>query len=449
MTIREIVAAIRAGSISPTSVTDAFLARIHKLDPAIRAWAAVDEEGAKKEARALSVEASQEKIRGPLHGVPIGLKDVFHVAGMVTTSGAGSFAHEKPTFDAEAVTRLRRAGAVVLGKTTTTEFAFIDPSRTRNPWNLEHTPGGSSSGSAAAVAARTVPAALGTQSLGSVLRPAAYCGIVGLKPTHGRISFRGIRPVAPTVDHVGILANNVEDAALLLTVLAGYDPDDPNSMDAPVPRYDTGSRKPPRLGLPRPFFLEKATPEIASHTEAVASLFVSAGAQVDEIELPPSFEEMYHLGRRVMLAEIAAQHESLYARHAAEYSPGIRDAIEHGLRLSAADLVRAQAHCRWFKRQMASLLTRYDALLTPATPTAAPKGLSSTGDGSFCAAWTFVGFPTIAVPSGVTAAGLPIGIQLVSAHWSEANLLAVANWCESLLHVPKCPIALSDPSHAP
>ena len=438
MTVSELASAIRRGDLSPTSVTEAFIERIEQLDPSIRAWVSTSRADALEASQRLTREAKQGHFRGPLHGIPVGVKDVYDVAGMVTTCGAPAFAHSRPEKDARSIAFLRQAGAVIIGKTVTTEFALTDPAETRNPWNLDHTPGGSSSGSGAAVAAHMVPAALGTQSLGSVLRPAAYCGLVGFKPTHGRISFQGVAPVAPTVDHVGFLTKSVAEARLLLTVLGAYDSEDPLSADMP-PALEEAAKARPRLGIPTEY-LSRATPEMASHTRSVLDTLATAGAHVEEVTLPPSFEDMYQRGREIMLAELAAHHQPMFSKHSSEYKPRIREAIEDGARLSASQLVRAQAHRSLFRRQISLVLERYDALLTPACPAAAPKGLVSTGDGSFFAPWTFAGFPTIAVPSGISSERLPLGIQLISAYWRDAGLLSLAGWCQHLLPSVECPI---------
>src|SRR5512143_2344732 len=218
---------IAEGTLSPTALLEACLERISARDETVRAWVAVDETGARATARERTEEARAGRPRGPLHGIPVAIKDIFHVAGATTTCGAAAAFHTTATADAAAVARLRAAGAIVLGKAHTTEFAYFAPGPTRNPWNPAHTPGGSSSGSAAAVAARMVPLALGTQTVGSVLRPAAYCGVVGLKPTHGRISAAGVLALAASLDHVGVFARRVEDCALVLSLLAGADPADP------------------------------------------------------------------------------------------------------------------------------------------------------------------------------------------------------------------------------
>jgi len=442
LTASELSALIRSGTCSAVSLVEALLARIDALEPNVKAWVSVDRAGALETARERDGEEQAGRFRGPLHGIPVGLKDIYHVAGMTTTAGAGPFAHEYPETDAASVTRLRHAGAIILGKTATTEFAYLDPAETRNPWNQEHTPGGSSSGSAAAVAARMVPLALGSQTVGSTLRPAAYCGVAGFKPTHGRISCRGVVPLAWSLDHVGIFCRSVADAALALQVLAGHDPGDPLSVREPVVDYVgalSAADRPPRLGLLRQFFLERASPEVASHLEAIAQTFARAGASVEEIKLPPSFEGLHDAGSRVMQVEAAAFHAPRFQAHATHYRPKIRALIENGMKTAGTEYVAAQQHCRRFRAEMTPLLKRLDALLMPVAGTPAPRGLSSTGDPTFCAPWSFAGVPAISLPSSLAQDGLPLAVQLVSGAFDEPRLLAVARWCEATFAFSSAP----------
>ncbi|HJU27876.1 MAG TPA: amidase family protein, partial [Candidatus Binataceae bacterium] len=268
------------------------LARIERLEPEIRAWVTLDREGALREAEALTREARTGDFRGQLHGVPIGVKDIFHAAGMRTTAGHAPMTNFVADHDSAVVERLRRAGAIILGKTTTTEFALMAPAATRNPWNLAHTPGGSSSGSAAAVAARMCPAAIGSQTGGSTLRPAAYCGIVGFKPTHGRISAFGMIPLAYSTDCPGILARGVSDVAILLQALAGWDSRDHTSVRASVGDYQRGLAMPlaePRIALIMGGdFTEKSDAETIENARSAADRFANAGARIEQIAPPAS-----------------------------------------------------------------------------------------------------------------------------------------------------------------
>jgi Asp-tRNA(Asn)/Glu-tRNA(Gln) amidotransferase A subunit family amidase len=440
LTAVEAARRIRAGTVSPSNLVAALLKRIDAVEPTVRAWVHLDRDAAARVAVQRDIEAREGRFMGALHGVPVALKDIFDAAGLVTTAGAGAFAHRTAAADAASVGRLRAAGAVMLGKVTTTAFAFLDPSPTRNPWNPEHTPGGSSSGPAAAVAARMAPLALGSQTVGSVLRPAAYCGIVGLKPTHGRISTAGVVPLSWSLDHVGIFSRRVEDCAHVLGMLAGQDAADPLSSAAQVDDY-TGAvtdAAPPRVGVLRAL-LERATPEMAAHIEATARALEKAGAALVDVALPASFTGLHEAGQLVMRAEAAAWHAPLFATHAAEYPPKIREALEGGRAIGAVDYLAAQEARRAFRRDMASLTGAYDALLTPTVGAPAPKGLGSTGDPYFCAPWSFAGLPAIALPSGVDAGGLPLSIQLVGAAFGEARLLSAAGWCERVIGFAAAP----------
>jgi aspartyl-tRNA(Asn)/glutamyl-tRNA(Gln) amidotransferase subunit A len=424
ITITDAAARIREGSLSPVELLERCLDRIRALDPAIQAWVHVDEAGALATARERAAESKAGRIRGSLHGIPVGVKDVFHVAGMRTTAGAGEFAHETPAEDSVAAARLRAAGAVILGKTATTEFAYMDPAATRNPWNTEHTPGGSSSGSAAAVATGMVPLALGTQTIGSVLRPAAYCGVVGLKPTYGLVPTAGVIPLAWSLDHVGCFARSVADAALALGALAG--------------REVTVAATPPRIGLPRAW-IEVAEREVSAHVADVATRLAAAGASVEATELPSSVAGIDAMGRLVMSVEAALYHTGRFGPDVSRHRPGIAQLIRSGLAVSGVDYVRANRARDAFRQEMAPLFERYTALLTPVAPAPAPRGIASTGDPRFCAPWSFVGAPAISLPSGVASSRLPLGVQLVAGPGCDGVLLGVATWCERVLSFEAMP----------
>jgi aspartyl-tRNA(Asn)/glutamyl-tRNA(Gln) amidotransferase subunit A len=421
----EMAEAVRARTLSPVDLVEACLTRIRALDGELRAWAHVDAEGALALAREREAEARASRLRGPLHGVPVGVKDIFDVAGMPTTGGAKAFAHTRPTADAAAVARLRAAGAIVLGKTVTTEFAYRDPAPTRNPWNHGHTPGGSSAGSAAAVAARMVPLALGSQTVGSVLRPAAYCGVVGFKGTHGLVPVAGVIPLAWSLDHVGVLTRSVADVARAMSVLAGRDLE-PAAVSAP------------RLAL-APELLSRASREVAAQVEAAADAFARAGATVSKVELPPSFGDLAAAGLTVLEVEAAAYHEPWFVKHADQYALEMRRLIEAGLGVSATAYVTANRARLAFRDDVTPLLTAHDALLSPTAPAPAPAGLGSTGDGSLCSPWSNAGVPAITLPSGVAPSGLPHAIQLVQAAGASSRLLGVAAWCERVLGFTRAP----------
>jgi len=425
--------AIREKVLSPVDLVEALLERIARIDGRVQAWALVDGVGARAAARRAADEAARGVFRGPLHGVPFGAKDIFYSAGLRTEGGSKVMAGFVPEYDATAVSRLKAAGAILLGKLHTTEFATSDPAPTRNPWNLACTPGGSSSGSAAAVAARMIPLSLGTQTIGSNVRPASYCGLVGLKPTFGRIGTRGVMALSYTQDHVGLMARSVEDAALGLSIVAGHDPDDPSSSRAPVPDYLAAltRRRAPRVGVLREFF-ERAVPEVADVTAQAVRRLARAGAAVEEAKLPPTFQVAHAAAYVITRSDTASIHAERFAQKADLYRPAIRSSIEMGMLIPGDLYVRALRIRSQFRRELQPLLNRYDVLLTPTTPAPAPEGMA-TGDPQFQIAWSLSGLPSITVPCGLTTSGLPLGIQLVSRNYTEASLLSAAAWCEDIL----------------
>jgi aspartyl-tRNA(Asn)/glutamyl-tRNA(Gln) amidotransferase subunit A len=416
---RETARRVREGRLSPVAVVEACLDRIRAVDGAIQAWVHVDEAAALAAARERERDARSGRATGVLHGVPVGIKDIIDVAGMPTTAGARPWAHRRPPADAPAVARLRAAGAVVLGKTATTEFAYRDPAPTRNPWNPGHTPGGSSAGSGAAVGARMVPLALGTQTVGSVLRPAAYCGVVGVKATWGLVPVEGVVPLSWSLDHVGVLARSVDDAALALGVIAA------RPLEPAPPRS-------PRLALAVEL-LGRCDAEVAASIQAAADRFARGGASVVDVKLPGSFADVQAAGQAVLQAEAATYHEESFAAHADEYGPSLRRLVDEGLRQPAVSYVRASRARLRFRDEVVPLLDDVDALLAPTAPAPAPAGLASTGDATHCAPWSSAGVPAITLPSGLARAGLPLALQLVAGPGQEQRLLGVARWCEDLL----------------
>ncbi|MGE0822795.1 MAG: amidase [Candidatus Binatia bacterium] len=432
---------IRTRQLSPVDLVRSCLDRIDQLEPQLRAWVTVNREVALATAKRCEEEIQRGQYRGPLHGIPIGLKDIFYTAGLKTTAGSPIYADFVPHYDATTVRRLKEAGALIIGKAQTTEFAALAPSPTRNPWNLDHTPGGSSSGSAAAVAAMMCPGALGSQTYGSTIRPAAYCGCVGFKPTYGRISAHGLFALAWSLDHVGLFTRSVNDIAFLLQVLAGDDPNDPATEPVPVPDYSSmlGNPKPPRLGLVRDFFLDKASKETSKHVEAIAEQFARAGAKIEEVKMPPSFVGEVDAHFVMLQAETAVTHRDTYTQQATRYSPQMQDLIRKGQKISAARYIEIRRHQQRFRHELNALCRTVDALLTPATPAPAPKGLASTGDPTFNGPASFSGVPSLGLPSGISGDGLPFGIQLMSAAFTEERLLAVGQWCESVLDFRQTP----------
>ena len=434
LTIMQAVHQIQARKLSAVELVQSFLDRIQEVEPSVGAWETLDAEGALAVARRCDSASQTARQSALLHGIPLGIKDIFYTRGIRTAAGFPPFADFIPDRDATAVGMLRAAGAIILGKTVTTQFAQFDPAETRNPWDLERTPGGSSSGSAAAVATRMVPGALGSQTGGSTLRPAGYCGVVGFKPTYGRISCYGVLPAAWSLDHVGIIVRSVEDAALLLQVLAGYDSKDPASARRPVPRYVdglTGSARPPRLGLLADF-LAVAEPDVRAHALEVAAQLEQAGARVREVRLPVERATVLAVHHVIMQSETAAAHAQLHRQYPEAYRPKLRASIEVGQLIPAAAYVHAQRVRRRIRSEVDRLLRGLDGLLAPAAPNL-PPDLSTTGDASFQSPWSLVGLPAISIPTGLSDAGLPFATQVVGQRFAEQALLRLACWCEGTL----------------
>ena len=422
---------IHEGSLRSLDLVQSCLDRIDAVDADIDAWALVDAEHALERAAKCDAEVGSGEL-GLLHGVPVGVKDIVETKGLQTEGGSDFLRGHVPEQDAFAVSRLKDAGAIVLGKTVTTEYACFDAATTSNPWNPEHTPGGSSSGTAAATAARMIPAAIGSQTGGSISRPAAYCGVVGFKPTYGRISLRGVYQVSYSLDHLGTFARSVDDAATLARVLTAHDPKDPFSIcrEDGFTRGDEKLETTPRLGVAQAFFFDAADSDVSKATENLTSQLSEAGASVRTVPLPKSFKDVHKMHRLIMYAEAAAYHEVRFSRKPGTFRPGIRSLIEEGLLLPAAAYAEARRHQVIFRNEMRAAFRDIDVLVTPATPSPAPRGLHSTGDPTFNVPWSYSGYPTVVLPIGLSPDGLPIGIQLVAQPFDEARLLDVVRWVE-------------------
>ncbi len=426
--VRAMAEAVVKGELTPTDLAEAALQRIAAVDPRVQAWSYLDAERARREAAELTAEATADRLRGPLHGVPVGIKDEFHVQGM-PTGMRGPGAPPEPE-DATPVARLRAAGAIILGKLHMPVGGVMPP--TRNPWNLEHTAGGSSSGSGAAVAARMVPVALGEQTGGSTLRPAAFCGVAGLKPTFGRISRYGCYPFTWSFDHPGIIGLTIEDIALVLSVVAGADPRDRASLpDPPPPAVLQKLSKPPRIGVVSNFYPERTEPVMRAAIEGAAERLGQAGANVRDLPLPEEFGLTWHVHRVIFDVEGAA----FRARHAGE--TGRQSSVE--LREMAASLVpavyylQAQRVRRWLHERIQGVFAEVDALLMAVAPGPAPKGLHSTGDASLQSPWSCLGYPALTVSGGLSPDGLPLGLQFVGRPRQDYELCQVGAWCEAAL----------------
>ena len=421
---------IRDGVISSAQLVEACLARIGEVDAEVQAWTFLDGDYALAQARAADELRLSGQPIGPLHGVPVGVKDIIDTADMPTENGSVLHAGRTPSRDATVVAWLRAAGAVIMGKTVTTEFATRFPGKTRNPHHPGHSPGGSSSGSAAAVAAGMVPLALGSQTTGSTIRPAAFCGVYGFKPTHGLIPRGGMFQLSRTLDHVGLFARSVDDLALLLESLTGHDEGDPDTRPRPrVPYREVAAAEPP---LP-PMFAFVKTPlwdqVEADAKEAFGELIAHLGDRVEELELIGASKEALEWQRAIGDAEMAVSLAREWDKGRDRLSAHLRARLEHGRQVRALDYLQALRRIPELNTSFTELFEqRYDAILTPAAAGTAPAGLESTGDPAFCALWTLCGMPALSLPLMRGANGLPLGVQLVGPRHGDARLLRTARW---------------------
>src|SRR6266446_1067997 len=406
---------IRAGLLTSEELVSACLERIRATEPSVQAWTFLDEEHALTQARAADERKRSGEPIGPLHGIPVGLKDIIDTADMPTENGTVLHKGRTPRDDAAVVKALRAAGAVILGKTVTTECAYFAPGKTRNPHNPEHTPGGSSSGSAAAVAAAMVPLALGSQTNGSTIRPAAFCGVYGFKPTHGLIPRSGILELSRTLDHVGLFARTLDDLALLAEELAGCDEGDPDTRPrARIPFQMMSAEQPPiepMLAFVKTPHWEKVSAETR---EAFAELTGALGERVEEVELFPAAADAWSWHKTIMDAEMAANFEREWQQGRDRLSDQLRSLLERGRETRAVDYQRALRRIRPMVESFDELfMERYDAILTPAAPGTAPKGLSATGDPSFCTLWTLCGMPALSLPLLQGSGGQPLELAAI------------------------------------
>ena len=391
---------------------DAEEARVLERDAVVRAWAA-------RPAVETLHQLAERAPTGALRGYTLGVKDIIDTADLPTECGSGALAGRRPHSHAACVALARAAGAVVTGKTVTTEFAMLTPAATRNPHNLEHTPGGSSSGSAAAVADGMVRVALGTQTAGSVIRPASFCGVFGLKATHDLVPLAGVHLFSPSLDALGWFARTVDDLAAVLAALA---------PGGPRPRP---LNRPPHIALYRPHEWDRAEPASRNAVEHVAEQLARAGASVEELPLQDAFAPLVEAQGRIMLAEGAVSMAWERATLTHELSPGLLDLLEQGDRVTAEAYSAAQHTAEAARARHAEL--PYDALLVPAAAGEAPAGLHATGDPLFNRPWTLLGGPCLCLPAGSGPGGLPVGVQLVGRRWEDAHLLAVASWAAEAL----------------
>lgn len=422
---------IAAGEITSAELTRSCLARIAQREDEVAAFAWLDAKRAIRCAETADARQRAGEPIGPLHGLPIGVKDIMPTRGIPTERGSPIFRGDVPGASAHVVQKLEGAGALVLGKTVTAEFAFLTPGRTRNPWSPAHTPGGSSSGSAAAVAAGYCPGALGTQTNGSVIRPAAFCGVVGYKPTQGLIRFDGVHHFSRTLDQIGVFARSVADCAWLAGTLA----------DAPgaIPPAAASLDRLPKLAAVRTPVWDRASEAQRDRFAADIRALRDAGALVLEAELPPQFEKAHPAQRRIMYREAAEEFAPLARIRLADFSPALRAALEEGARVSDGEMAEALRA----RDELATLLDEFfldfDAIITPPAAGEAPHGIEATGDPSFCTIWTLTHVPALSIPTGFGPAGLPLGLQIIAARGRDAVALTVAAWCESRLPLAGLP----------
>jgi Asp-tRNA(Asn)/Glu-tRNA(Gln) amidotransferase A subunit family amidase len=374
---------------------------------------------------------------GPLSGIPVAIKDIIATHDMPTTNGSPVYRDHVPAADAWVVERLRNLGATIFGKTVSTEFAWRHPGPTVNPWNIDHTPGGSSSGSAAAVAAGIVPLALGTQTLGSVIRPAAFNGVVGLKPSYGAIPRTGVHPLSPSLDHVGFFARHVDDIALALSLLAGAS--DSDSHGRPLPAFQVDVEhglqplEKPRLGVVRFAKWSRVETEQQTAFDAAVAKLRDAGAVVEELELSELDRVNWSTINTILACEGAAIFADLVARYPDRTSDHLKSLVEAGNKHSAIDYLSAKAIQETRKNAFAGEISGYDALLTLPAFGEAPRGLHYTGDAEYCAPWTFLGVPAATLPIGFGKNKLPLGLQIVGGYRNDLRMLRVAKWIETVL----------------
>jgi aspartyl-tRNA(Asn)/glutamyl-tRNA(Gln) amidotransferase subunit A len=437
-------ALLRAGKVSPVELVHACLARIESQNPVLNAFVTVTAESALREARAADAEMRRGEWRGPLHGIPMAIKDMIDTRGVRTTGASAVYLDRIPEADAAVVSRLRRAGAILLGKLNMQEFAIGGSSvpshfgPVRNPWDPSRIAGGSSGGSAAAVAAGLCFAALGTDTGGSVRQPAALCGIVGLKPTYGRVSNLGVLPLAPSLDHVGPLTRGVEDCAMVLDAIAGYEPRDVSSERRPL-KLRPWPRSPARvrIGVPRAFFYDDLHPAVQRALEKALAVLSALGARIEEVSLEVSAD------RTVFQAEAYASHAGLIAKTPDRYLPETLAKLRRGASVDAPAYMGARLGLAQLRRDITDLFARVDVLATPTVPVPAPRLVDYPQTLDEVLAWeassmlrntrpfNAFGIPAVSVPCGRTDEDLPIGLQFAAAPWQERRALAVALAYES------------------
>lgn len=434
----EAAKAIREGHTSSRELVQACLDRIEEFEPTIGAWAHLDKTLALQQADQADVLRQQGKPMGPLHGVPVGIKDIIDTHDMPTERGTALYSGRTTSRDATVTSLLRAAGTVVLGKTVTTELAVYAPGKTRNPHDPERTPGGSSSGSAAAVASHMVPLSVGTQTNGSVIRPASFCGVYGYKPSFGIVSRRGILEQSPPLDTVGFFARNLSDLALLGEVCMAFDATDQAMRPRARPQISRILMDPPPVEPRIAFVRSPAWPRAEESTkeafrELVEHVTQAAGERIDLVDLPSIFDDAFEQHRIIMEADLARSFEQEYGDDGSGLSDVLREMISRGKRVLAVEYNNALARVNQYNSYFEELFHDYDAIVTPSTPGEAPVGVESTGDPSFCTLWTLCGMPALNLPVLQGPAALPLGAQLVSQTGDDARLFRNARWLVELV----------------
>ena len=421
---------IENGEITSEELMAACLARIDAREGEVQAWTHVDPDYAMEQARQRDRERAEGNGTGPLHGVPVGIKDIIDTADMPTEMGCPIFDGNQPAEDAACVSALKAVGAIILGKTVTTELATRAPGKTRNPVNPAHTPGGSSSGSAAAVGAGMVPLALGTQTTGSVIRPAAFCGVYGMKPTYGLIPRKGVLNQSESLDTVGVYGRSIDDIALAASCLSLYDPRDAASFPRSRPDLLAISRQEPPLAPSFAFVRTSAWRLTEPATrDAFAELVAALGERCDEVELPSVFDDFGDWQRTIQGPEMARSYGPLYDAAPDKLSDHLKERIIEARQITGVHYLKAKAHAEVLYSGLERIFERYHAIITPAAPGPAPKGIDTTGDPIFCALWTMTGVPAVSLPL-LEANGLPMGVQLVGPRRDDGRLLRTARWLE-------------------
>ena len=429
LTAVNIVQSLKKGEFTCEELVANYIDHINKYEKNVQAWEFFDETLILKQAKKLDQDHQSGKVHGDLHGVPVGIKDIFDTENMPTSDGT-EIHKENPSWnDCTVVSKLKQAGAIIMGKTVTTELAYYSPGKTKNPHDPTRTPGGSSSGSAAAVASHMVPLAIGSQTNGSVIRPASYCGVVGYKPTKGLISRHLVLQISRALDQIGVFSNTLEDAALISEQLFGYDKQDPDtSLSAKPKLLDATKQKPPvepifaYIKLP---FMDELDEDAKKGFEEIKD---ELKGKIDEIKLPEGFVDIPEWHKVIMESDMARSFSVEYTKSKHKLSNNIIEAIERGMEYTAVEYNNALSKIDAANIYFKQFFYDYDAILTPSASGEAPKGLKSTGNPIFCTIWTFCGMPCISLPLLKGRNGLPIGVQLVSSLFDDERLFRNASW---------------------